>query len=388
MRLHRPEKGAGPPDVTPVDAPAMDEHREHVYRSYEAFLRNRLTELEQNRPSQWPRDYSGAEAYARSVEPMRRRFKEMLGFWVEPPDRTPLRVHDEEVLFEERDFSARRFYLEVLPGLETYAVELAPRSPGPRPGLLAQHGYSGAPELVCGLTPKSNQEDYSYRSLGLRAVRRGFHVIAVHHPTGYGATDDSILGRALPDFPQFSHEYGKNRLHRMAVMGGGTLFGLDMMASSRGIDLLASRGEVDADRIGMYGLSQGGTSALYLAAMDLRIKASVCSAWFDHRFHSMIGPHRLTPYLNTREEDKFFTDIIRLFSDADVASLIPPRAFAVEAGQLDTSVAFEMAADEFGRAEAHYEKLGIPEQIEFIPHAEGHVSATARAFGFLLEKLR
>ena len=74
-------------------------------------------------------------------------------------------------------------------------------------------------------------------------------------------------------------------------------------------------------------------------------------------------------------------------SDSDTASLIAPRAFAVEAGLHDGAVDIDDAWDEFQRAREHYARLGLADRIEFIPHAEGHVSATARAFEFLAEQL-
>jgi len=234
---------------------------------------------------------------------------------------------------------------------------------------------------VCGFTRSANAPDYSYGSLGLRAARRGFHVVAVHHPSGYGSHADSQTG--LPQFPDRGPNYGKNRLHRLAIMGYGTLFGLDMMGSSRGVDLLLARPDVDADRIGMYGLSQGGESALFLPAMDTRIRASVCSAYFNHRFVKLIGPHRALSFLDSAEEDKFFSEVIPCFSDCDVVSLIAPRAFAVEAGQEDSSVDFEKSQAEYARAHEHYQRLGVADRSEFIAHAAGHVSATCRAFEFL-----
>ena len=380
------EQRAGPPAVAPVDPAAVDARRRATYQSYECFLRGRLAELDARRPAQWQRDYSGVDAYVRSIEPLRARLKAMLGFWIEPADRPALATANLETLLEDADFVARRFNMAVGEGLTTYAVELVPRSPGPHPGLLAQHGYGGTPELICGFTAKANAPDYSYRSLGLRAVRRGFHVLAVHHPSGYGTTADEAT--SVPNPAAVTHgNYGKNRLHRLAVMAGGTLFGLDMLASSRGIDWLAGRPGVDPRRIGMYGLSQGGESALYLPALDPRIRASVCSAYFNSRLPKLIGPHRALSYLDSNEEDKFFTDVAGCFSDADLVSLIAPRAFAVEAGLKDSSVDFEGAEAEYGRARVHYEKLGIPRRIELIAHEEGHVSATSRAFEFLAEQL-
>ena len=385
-RFHEEEQPAGPPLMQPVDPEAVDARRRETYLSYEGFLRGLLEELDRRRPEEWQRDYSSLVAYERSVRPMRDRLKRMLGFWVEPEARPAPRTWDHEVLLESDDFTATRFSLEILPGLQTYAVELTPTSPGPHPGLIAQHGYGGTPEAVCGFTSHANKPDYSYRSLGIRAARHGFHVIAVAHPTGYGRPEESVTW-PLPGHEDLPPQYGKNRLHRMAIMAGGTLFGLDMMGSSRGVDLLTTRPDVDPERIGMYGLSQGGQSALYLPALDERIQASVSSAYFNHRFPKLIGPHRARTFLDSAEEDKFFSEVIRCFSDCDLVSLIAPRAFAVEAGLHDTSVDFEKSADEFVRAREHYERLGIADRIEFIAHTGGHVSSTRRAFEFLLEHL-
>lgn len=379
------EQPDGPPLVGTVDPTAVDRHRRATFLSYEKFLRDRLAMLNRNRVREWRRDYSVPRAYLRSVRSMRDRLKKMLGFWVEPRNRPPLRIKRPETLLKTRECLVRRFRFEVFSGLETYAVELIPLTVGTHPGLLIQHGYGITPEMAIGLTPNANRGDYSYRSLGLRAVWRGYHVVAVHHPSGYGNTEESV--GSIPGFEQYGRWYGKNRLHRMAIMAGGTLFGLDMMASSRGIDFLLQCPDVAKDRIGMYGKSQGGQSALYLPALDERIGASICCAYFNMRFQKLIGPHRATSYLDSPEEDKFFSEVILRFSDSDLVSLIAPRAFAVEAGKLDTSVDFEKAEAEFARARVHYQRLGIPDRIEFIAHREGHMSATRRAFEFLEEKL-
>jgi len=380
------EKRPGPPDVTPVDVADIDRHRSLAHSSLEQFLRQRIIKSHARRQELWQRDYSSVEAYRRSLEPMRRRLKEILGYWIEPSERPPVRVRDQQVLYETPEFRATRFTIPIADAFETYGIELIPavgrgRQPArPRPGLLVQHGYGGCPELVCGFTKDANSEDYSYRSLGLRAAKRGFHVVAIHHPAGYGSAESVATDVPLPDVRSPGAKNSQNRLHRLATLDGGTLFGLYMLASSRGVDLLLSRGVTS---IGMYGLSQGGTSALFLPAIDERISASVCSAYFNQRLAKLIGPHRATCYLDWQAEDIFLCDFTRYFGDSDLVSLIAPRAFAVEAGVKDTSVDFEKSTAEFDAARVHYQKLGIENRIEFIAHAEGHVSATRRAFEFL-----
>ncbi|HTL29292.1 MAG TPA: hypothetical protein VL282_08725 [Tepidisphaeraceae bacterium] len=384
--MHEIEQPAGPGDPQPVDPALVDAHRKTTYLSYEKYLRDRLAELDRDRPSQWQRDYSSAIAYERSIEPMRRRLQKMFGFWVDPADRGPLCTHSVESLRETDDFVARRMRLEILPGLETYAIEIEPKKSPKLGGLLVQHGYAGTPEMVCGFTRTANDNDYAYRSLGIRAARRGFHVVAVFHPFAYGTLSD-VCDAKLPGFEHHSISYGRNRLNRLASMLGGTLFGLDMMASSRGVDLLLRASGLTPDRIGMYGLSQGGMSALYLPALDSRIHASVSAAYFNWRFVKLLGPTRATCYLDWTDEGQFFSDVVRCFSDCDVVSLICPRAFAVEAGLHDGAVDFEKAQAEFERARVHYDRLSLSNRVEFIGHAEGHVCATRRALDFLTENL-
>jgi len=384
--MHEIEQKAGKALVVPVDAGAVDAYRKDTYRSYESFLRTHLQALDAERAVLWGRDYSNAIAYEESIAPMRARFAEMLGFWQEPAERTLVSMGEEEVLWQDEQALATRFSYEVQPGLHSYAVRMRPKTKGPHPGLVVQHGYMGTPEMACGLVESANAEDYAYRSMGLRAVQRGYCVIAPHHPSGYGTESDAV-DVPLPDFPDRDVHYGKNRLHRLCVLAGGTLLGLDMLASSRAVDILVQDDQVDSARIGCYGLSRGGQTALFLPALDRRVRASVCSAYFNERLPKLIGPYSRTNYIDWFAEGQILPAQVPLFADADIVSLIAPRAFAAEAGLGDGAVDQEAARRECERAQVHYEQLGLAARIEFIDHEEGHVAATRRAFEFLAAQL-
>ncbi len=383
--LYPIEQAAGPDALPKVDLTALDAHRRQAYESYEAFLRQQLHRLDAQRASRWSRDYSSVERYLDSIAPMRDRLRALFGWWREPTQRGPLNIADEQTIHEDEQVIARRFTFEVLPGLRTYGLEMWSRHERPTRALLVQHGYGGCPEGVCGFGPDANGQDYSYRSLGLRAVRHGFHVVAVHHPTSFGQPAIKAVF-PLPGYERFDYTYGKNRLHRLATLAGHTLFGLDLMASSRGVDLLVQRG-FEPEAIGAYGLSQGGQTALYLPAVDPRIHAAVAACYFNHRLRKLVGPVRGQAFLDTSTEDKFFTDVVSTFADSDVVSLIAPRAFAVEAGQRDAAVDIELAWREYQFAADHYGRLGLPHRVEFIAHAEGHVSASGQAMQFLTAHL-
>lgn len=366
----------------------IDVRRKKVYKSYENYLMAQCRKAYVERENKWNRDYSSIEAYERSIEKNRQHLKEMLGFWEE--DREPVKVSKEEKLFEEKNFTVKRIYLNIKEDIWTYCLLLIPhrKSEEGYVPLIVQHGYGGSPEAVCGFIKDAYAPDYSYWALGARAAEKGYFVIAPHHPYGYGNSKESHV-TTIPGFEQFP-QYGKNRLHRLCVMLGITAFGIDMYGISRAIDYLQQRGDVDTSRIGMYGLSQGGMSALYLPALDTRVKATVCAAYFNDRLKKMIcyQKHTLNSYLEAMEEDKFFYGMLKEFGDADIVSLICPRAFCAEIGKKDKAVWWRDAVKEFKQAKAHYEKLGIPERAEYILHEEGHVSKSEEAFQFLDRWLR
>jgi hypothetical protein len=362
----------------------VDRLRQRTFENYESYLRNCLHQQNDKRRNRWSADYSTIEDYQESVQPLRDRLRAMLGFWSEPEKRPAVKQREIHTFHEDRDLIAQRFTFDLCDGLSSYAVELVPSSGNGR-ALLLQHGYAGTPEAICGFTAGSNGYDFTYRSLGLRAVRRGFHVLAVHHPYGYGTTDECAGG--LPRLPNHGSTVGKNRLHRLATLAGATGFGLDILACSRAFDLLIAKG-FPKECIGVYGLSQGGQSAMFLAAVDTRVSACVCSAYFNDRLKKLIGPARSLTYLDSTEEDKFFTEVVSSFSDVELAGLIAPRALAIEAGKQDRSVDFSDARAAYEEARQAFDLLGVGGNIEFIAHRDGHVPVTGRAFSFLEEHLR
>ena len=58
------------------------------------------------------------------------------------------------------------------------------------------------------------------------------------------------------------------------------MFGGWLVTTAPGLTFLAARNEVDALRIGIYGLSWGGAVTLLTAATDQRVQAAV-KKWVD-----------------------------------------------------------------------------------------------------------
>ena len=76
----------------------------------------------------------------------------------------------------------------------------------------------------------------------------------------------------------------------------------------RGIDFLASRPEVDAGRIGVYGTSQGGGLTLAAAAIDRRVRAAAAHVPFLCAYRIAVETATTGPYLELAEYFKQHPD--------------------------------------------------------------------------------
>lgn len=364
----------------------VDTRREQLYRQWEQYLLREARCTYDARERSWPWDFSSVEAYERSLAGPRRRWRALLGGW---PAARPALSPRVELLATEEDTGGRyrleRVWFTALPGIEVDALLLTPPPPGHGPhttraAVLVQHGMSGTPEEVVGVIPGAAASPY--RRIGIRLAERGYTVFAPHMVGGFGR-------------PEFGQTYvaalagkaqgrARTQLNRIAIEYGRTLMGLEMLMLARAVDFLAARPDVDSTRIGMFGLSQGGQSALWFPALDTRIAATVISGYFNERFGKQIIPsERYTAYIGTEEEDKFLMGRLQFGGDAELASLICPRPLFVEHGKKDGIGWWEYVQEEFRRAQTIYERLGIAERAAFGLHEGGHIAHGEESLPFL-----
>ena len=95
----------------------------------------------------------------------------------------------------------------------------------------------------------------------------------------------------------------------------------------RAIDYLEGRPEMDAKRIGAIGISGGGLNALYLAALDTRVRATVVSGFLNTFRDSLLGVHHCI--------DNFIPGLLLEAEISDIAGLVAPRALWCENGTDD-----------------------------------------------------
>lgn len=359
LRPSRPHADVLDVDLTPIGdvEGAIEKSQAQTYEEMLAYFTDMNLGSGPQRARRWNREYDGLAAYERSVAPNRSHLRQLLG--ADSRDLVDLNSRSEEFATWD-EATATRVTIDVLPGVTARGILLVPRHvEAPGPAVVAQHGMGGNPEHVLGLDP----DDPFYHGYARKLAARGYVVFA----------HKLVSDRAE-----------RGRLHRKALLIGNSLLGLDMLKFERVVDYLQSIPEVDGDRIGMYGLSQGGLSTLYAAAADPRIKVAVCAAYFNERVPKMVVPdQKYASFLDTDEHDKFIHRHHLEFSDSDLASLICPRPFLVEAGRGDSAVYWPMLLNEFARVQEIYDRLGIPERAAVDLHDLGHEINGGPSFEFL-----
>jgi len=340
-----------------TEKPLLDEQ----YQQLEKYLDRLIAESETGREAKWHRDFSTVERYLASIEPYRKRLIERLGGF--PATKGQLRPR-RELVGENSLYRTERVWLEALSGVDVYGILLTPVKPGRRPALMCLHGMGGSPAMSTGV---SERDDYM-RRFGAQAAERGYVVFAPY---------------IVNDMAQ------RNRLHRKAIWVGRTLQILEQWKMLRATDFLASLPEVDPERIGMYGISWGGRTTLYQAAIDPRLAAVVVSGYFNQTTKKQFEPSPYsTAYVDTDEEYSFFPKFAPEFSDADLASMVAPRPLFIEAGTLDTAAYFKDGFIEFTRARDIYRRLHAGDRIEFGLFRGLHLIHGRQAFEFLDKALK
>lgn len=150
------------------------------------------------------------------------------------------------------------------------------------------------------------------------------------------------------------------------VSRGYTPAGTECWNGIRALDYLAGRLDVDPERIALTGLSGGGASTVYLAAMDERVKVAVpISGWSD-----------LTCYVAgstiNRHCDCMFMHNAYGWPWTQVAALIAPRPLLFI--NSDADALFPMDGNEriSNRLERFYSLFGAGDRFETLVSVGGH----------------
>jgi cephalosporin-C deacetylase-like acetyl esterase len=142
--------------------------------------------------------------------------------------------------------------------------------------------------------------------------------------------------------------------------------GVEVWNAIRGLDLLAERPEVDPEKLGVTGISGGGSQSFYIAAADLRIKAAapVCGA---STFKAHIATRTVDGHcdcmvpINTYRQDFHH-----------IGALIAPRPLLIAQADRDGLNTIESVRELHDSIKKMYGLYGVPENISLVESPGGH----------------
>jgi dienelactone hydrolase len=227
--------------------------------------------------------------------------------------------------------------------------------------VLACHGHGPGKSQAVGLEfTDAPNSDYA-----LQLVREGYIVLA---------PDLRCFGERLDWNPEDHYACDTNLVH--AVMAGWNPLAQNVWDLTRCLDVLAQHPLVDASRIGMVGLSYGGTVTLFTAAYDHRVAAAVVSGYFSswaecHKMPwNMCGSQVVHGMLGRLEHE-------------DLGALVAPRPLLVETGTEDPLFPRKAAMESVRRTRLIYDADQAGDRLEHDVFEGGHQWHGVAAIPFL-----
>lgn len=242
-------------------------------------------------------------------------------------------------IYETLNWKGYEVVMDIWPGVFGYGVLLVPKNLGPgekRPVVVAQHGRAGKPQDVC--DPESSGPPY--HAFGAKLADRGFIVYA---------PQNLYIG-----------EEKYRMVQRKANPLKLTFFAPMVRQHEQALKWLSSLPFVDPTRIGFYGLSYGGKSAMLIPAVLQNYALSICSGDFNEEVWKHVSIDVPFSFMLTKEHEHSEFDFGEKFNYGEIAGLIAPRPFMVERGHRDGVGIDEWVAYEYAKVRRLYVDLGIP----------------------------
>jgi dienelactone hydrolase len=278
-------------------------------------------------------------SFPRWLDGRRQRLVELLG---PMPTPVPLELETlesvqcdgyrrDKIVFDTEDTMSVPAYLLVPDGLVSEGA-----------AILACHGHGPGKSQAVGLEfTNAPNSDYA-----LQLVKQGYVVLA---------PDLRCFGERLDWNPEDHYACDTNLVH--AVMAGWNPLAQNVWDLSRSLDVLAQHPLVDASRIGMVGLSYGGTVTLFTAAYDDRVAATVVSGYFSSWAESHKMPFNMCG-------SQVVHGMLGRLEHEDLAALIAPRPLLIETGTQDLLFPLAAATESVRRTRLVYDDLQATDRLE------------------------
>ncbi|MDO5552615.1 MAG: hypothetical protein Q4G68_02525 [Planctomycetia bacterium] len=265
--------------------------------------------------------------------------------------------------YDEKEYVGYDVLIDVFPGLSAGGVLLIPKDMKPdekRPVVVFQHGLSGIFE--------AGFRGGGYRYIAPHLAKEGYVVLAM---------------QGMARSPMFRVPGG-----RKANCVGKSLFSFIIPQHEQMLKWLRTLPYVKGDKIGLYGISYGGRTAVRVPSVVQDYTLSISSSDFTNWAIRCASSRESYSYVGTGEYESNEFDMANTFSHAELVSLIAPRPFMVERGYGDLCGDAQNVGSEYAKVRLLYEyNLKIPERTRIEWHTGGHEIRAIGTFEFLKQYL-
>ncbi len=263
-------------------------------------------------------------------------------------------------LYDEPDWVGYEVVFDVLPGLFGYGILVIPKNLRPgekRPLVVYQHGRNG--------TPKETIE--GKRGTPVRLAREGF--ICFSHHNLYRGEDRYRF------------------LDRKANAVKASLFSFILAQHEQLLNWLETLPFVEGSRMGFYGISYGGETAVRIPPLLPKYCLSICSGDFNDWTRKVASTGNRYTFMNTIEWEMPYFNMGSTFSYAELVYLMIPRPFMVERGHDDLVAPDEWVAYEYAKVRRMYNQLELGDKTDIEFFNGGHAVNLKGTLEFLKKHL-
>ena len=286
------------------------------------FLMRELQASVGGRERHWKRDFSSHTNYVRSIEPNRRRFLQIIGV-VDPREGVEMHLEatvptgrtSDTQIGEGEGFEVFAVRWGALQGVEGEGLLLRPKGKAVA-DVVALPDCDWTPEMLVGLTSGVPTKAQFARRLAEVGCQVLVPLLINRGHTYSGVPEERMTNQPHREF-----------IYRAAYEMGHHIIGYEVQKVLAAVDWFTlqaslSRRKNPSRPLGVIGYGEGGLIALYAAAADTRINAAAVCGYFQKREQVWSEPIYRNVFALLDE-----------FGDAEIASLIAPRALVIEACQ-------------------------------------------------------
>ena len=315
-----------------------------------------VKQSEKQREAFWDdADPSSVEQWRETTGKYREYFwEELIGKMPEPSQSFNARTR---LAYETSNWRGYWVELDVWPRIIAGGVLLIPKDLQPeeeRPVVVCQHGLGGRLEPL--VDPDIESVYYSF---GAQLADQGYIVYAPQNPYGLFIEE-----------PRYEKNF--RIVQRMANPLKKSLFSVIIGQHDQTLNWLKQLSFVDGNRIGFYGLSYGGKTAMRVPPVLKDYSVVVCSGDFNEWVWKTTSLDFGSSYMFVPEYEIFEFNLAGTLNYSEMAGLIAPRPFMVERGHWDGVAPDEWVAYEYAKVRRLYDRMGIGSRtkIEFFngPH--------------------